>query len=74
MGKLKSLTFMRPSGSLITLANTKEMKAFAKAQGFKIKKEQPSENTTEQLNTGDDNGNSGPSGEGNTSGDSGTGC
>ncbi len=62
---LKTITFLRPSGSTIELQNTKEMRKFAKDNKWKIKKEQP------QL-TGEDNGDSSASGEGDTSGDTGT--
>jgi len=65
---LKMITFIRPSGSTIELQNTKNMRAFAKAHDFKIKKDQP----TPELN-GDENGDSGPSSESDSSGDTGTG-
>ncbi len=62
---LKFITFLRPlSGTTIELANTKEMKAFAKANGWKIKKEQPKVEI--------DNDDSGASGESDRSGDLGT--
>ena len=67
MSTLKTITFIRPSGSSITLANTKEMKRFAKDHGFKIKKEKP------QLELGGENGNSSAGSEGDTPGDIGTG-
>jgi len=65
---LKFITLIRPSGTFIELQNTKEMKAYAKANGWKIKKDQP----TPEL-TGDEDGNSGPSSESDTSGDTSTG-
>jgi len=70
MSTLKMITFLRPSGTTIELQNTKNMKAFAKANGFKIKKDQPK---PDDLLSGDENGESGPSGESDTSGHNGAG-
>lgn len=67
MSTLKMITFVRPSGSLIELQNTKNMKAFAKANGFKIKKEQP------DLLNGGENGESSTGNTGDSSRDTSSG-
>jgi hypothetical protein len=58
---MATITWIRPSGTEIQTANTKEMKAFAKANKWKKK-------TEPDLSIGDDNGNSEPSSESNSPG------
>ena len=62
---LKFITCIRPSGSLIEIANTKELRAYAKANGWKIKREQPK--------IGGEDGDGSASSEGDTPEDTGTG-
>lgn len=66
---MAKITFVRPSGSFIEVENTKELRAKAKELDWKIKKEQKQTD----LLSGDDDGNSGPGSEGDTSGNSGAG-
>ena len=60
-------TWIRPSGSEIELADTAEMLVFADEQGWTEKPKQP------DLLSGDNDGDSGPSSESDTSGDTGSG-
>jgi len=62
--------YIRPSGTEIELSDTKEMRAFAKAQGWK---KAPKLIEPDPIEGNDNGDNSGPDGESDLTGDSGSG-
>ena len=69
---MATVTWMRPSGTEIETENTKEIRKFAKDNGWKKKKVDSVEPLNDLL-SGADNGESGSSSESDTSGNSSSG-